>query len=538
VRPFVLGGLAVHVFGGWEEIGGNQILLEDREGALLLDFGRPFGRWGTYFTEFLSLRSGLGLRDLLYLGLLPPVPGLYRDDGEDTLFPSDLERDLLRDHLPSGEEVLALLLSHAHLDHTGAVAYLRRDLPVVATAATAAIAKAMQDIAQVGLDGEAVYLSPRSLNTDGILEGDRKRYLRRPYRVLGRLPGFPDLSPAKRKGFEGVPWADHHPPHLPLELGSFRVEAFPVDHSIPGAAAFAVETSEGLLVYTGDLRRHGRWWERTEAFLRALEGREVFLLIAEGTRLEEGGPVRTEDEVKEALHRELSGERWRGAPVAVDFAPRNLERLLACLEVAEEVERRLVVTVKDAYLLYGLAHAEPDPWKGVLERVLVLREAKGNTPGWEEHLWTQKDMPLQEAGMEAIARDPGAYLLAFGFYEVNRLLDLRLLEAALGGKARRGAYIFSNSYWADQEQVLDLRVLLAWLRRLDFHLLPESLADLPQDPAGVRNPFHTSGHAPEPDLLEVVRRLRPRHLLPVHTERPERWRELLLGEGTKVLLRE
>jgi ribonuclease J len=54
----------------------------------------------------------------------------------------------------------------------------------------------------------------------------------------------------------------------------------------------------------------------------------------------------------------------------------------------------------------------------------------------------------------------------------------------------------------------------------------------------VRNPFHTSGHAPEPDLLEVVRRLRPRHLLPVHTERPERWRELLLGEGTKVLLRE
>jgi len=35
-----------------------------------------------------------------------------------------------------------------------------------------------------------------------------------------------------------------------------------------------------------------------------------------------------------------------------------------------------------------------------------------------------------------------------------------------------------------------------------------------------------------------VRRLRPRYLLPVHTERPERWRELLSGEGTKVLLRE
>jgi ribonuclease J len=535
MKLFDLGRVRLHVFGGWEEIGGNQILLEDREGALLLDFGRPFARWGTYFTEFLSPRTArFGLRDLLFLGLLPPLPGLYREGPADTLFPSDLERGLLGGGLPSGEKVLALLLSHAHLDHTGAVGYLRGDLPVVATAATAAIVKAMQDTAQAGVDGEAAYLTPRRPNADkgGVLDGDRELYLRRPYRVLGPLGRFHERSPSK-KGLGGHPWEEAR---APLPLGPFRVEAFPVDHSIPGAAAFAVETSEGLLVYTGDLRRHGRWRERTEAFLRALEGREVFLLVAEGTRLEEGGPARTEDEVKEALHRELSGERWRGAPVAVDFAPRNLERLLACLEVAEGVGRRLVVTVKDAYLLYGLAHAEPDPWKGVLERVLVLREAKGNTPGWEEHLWTQKDMPLQEVSVEAIARDPGAYLLAFGFYEVNRLLDLRLLEAALGGKARRGAYIFSNSYWADQEQVLDLQVLLAWLRRLDFHLLPEGLADLPQDPAGVRNPFHTSGHAPREDLLEVVRRLRPRHLLPVHTERPHLWKHRLQGEGVKVLL--
>jgi ribonuclease J len=52
----------------------------------------------------------------------------------------------------------------------------------------------------------------------------------------------------------------------------------------------------------------------------------------------------------------------------------------------------------------------------------------------------------------------------------------------------------------------------------------------------VRNPFHTSGHAPKPDLLEVVRRLRPRHLLPVHTERPHLWKHRLQGEGVKVLL--
>jgi ribonuclease J len=230
--------------------------------------------------------------------------------------------------------------------------------------------------------------------------------------------------------------------------------------------AYALDTPAGLVVYTGDLRRHGRWGEKTEGFLRALEGREVFLLILEGTRLGQRGKALTEGEVAENLHCLLA--EHPGAPAAVDFAPRNLERLLSCLEVGKEVGRKLVVTPKDAYLL----------------------------------------------------------------------LDLRLLERALGRDPGEGVYVFSNSYWADQEQVLDLRVLLGWLERLRFRLYPEALRELPQDPSGVENPFHTSGHAPEGDLLEVVRRLRPRHLLPVHTERPERWRELLRGKGVEVLPRE
>ncbi len=208
MKPVKLGHLAVRVFGGWREIGGNQVLLETEEGSLLLDFGQAFGRWNRYFTEFLGPRFTLGLRDLLYLGLLPPVPRLYRDGEGDTLFPSDLERGLLRGGL-DGEKVQALLLTHAHLDHSGAVGYLRPDLPVVATAATAAIAKAMQDTGQAGVAGEAAYLSPRTPGKGGVLEGDRKVYHRRPFRLLqGGLPHFPHLSPAKTKALQGHPWEE------------------------------------------------------------------------------------------------------------------------------------------------------------------------------------------------------------------------------------------------------------------------------------------------------------------------------------------
>jgi len=46
----------------------------------------------------------------------------------------------------------------------------------------------------------------------------------------------------------------------------YNIKAWPVDHSIPGAMAYAVETSEGWIVYTGDLRLHGSKGNLTRAF--------------------------------------------------------------------------------------------------------------------------------------------------------------------------------------------------------------------------------------------------------------------------------
>ncbi|MFY0045934.1 hypothetical protein ABTP85_20035, partial [Acinetobacter baumannii] len=77
----------------------------------------------------------------------------------------------------------------------------------------------------------------------------------------------------------------------------------------------------------------------------------------------------------------------------------------------EDLRRNLVVTPKDAYLLWGLGEVDA-LWAGVLRRVLVLKEAKARRDGWEEVLWGEA--PLDTVSMEEIARDPGAYLLALG----------------------------------------------------------------------------------------------------------------------------
>ena len=63
--------VTITIYGAAGEIGGNKILLEDRDTRVLLDFGASFRARGLYYEEFLTPRP-LGLLDPLVMGLLPP----------------------------------------------------------------------------------------------------------------------------------------------------------------------------------------------------------------------------------------------------------------------------------------------------------------------------------------------------------------------------------------------------------------------------------------------------------------------------------
>src|SRR5512135_3490187 len=64
-------------YGGVGEIGGNKILLQTDDGSVLLDFGRRMNEYGKYFSDYLQARSRNALRDLLRLGILPRIDGIY-----------------------------------------------------------------------------------------------------------------------------------------------------------------------------------------------------------------------------------------------------------------------------------------------------------------------------------------------------------------------------------------------------------------------------------------------------------------------------
>jgi ribonuclease J len=175
---------------------------------------------------------------------------------------------------------------------------------------------------------------------EGVLKAERSQpYKQRPFVFLdGALSeqarAFWNDTPAKTKKLELASKV------FPADkVGNLSVRLFPVDHSIFGATAFAVETSAGWIGYTGDFRLHGSRGEETERFIEAMRKLQPLALICEGTRIDDFRRV-TEGEVLVNALEEV--QRTSGLVVA-DFGPRNVERLITFYQIAQETERKLVI---------------------------------------------------------------------------------------------------------------------------------------------------------------------------------------------------
>jgi ribonuclease J len=106
-------------YGGVNEIGGNKILLEDKDTRVFLDFGKGFSRRAKYFEEYINPRVANGIEDFLTMGLLPDIGGVYRDD-----LMTMAGRTILESNIDG------ILLSHAHSDHADYISFLHEEIPV------------------------------------------------------------------------------------------------------------------------------------------------------------------------------------------------------------------------------------------------------------------------------------------------------------------------------------------------------------------------------------------------------------------------
>lgn len=456
-------------YGGVDEIGGNQILLEDGDIKLWLDFGLSFSRLGMYYADFLQPRSAAGLSDYLELGLVPRLPGVYR---QDLLRPTDLGYEE-----PCFDGVL---LTHAHLDHAGCISFLDPEIPVYCSDLTRRLLDVYQTTTRGGFAVE--------------FAGGR-------FRPFGEHVNWRE-------------WEEFEREFTAPERAPFEVRTFEVDHSIPGACAFLIHTSEASIAYTGDLRLRGPRPESTLEFIRALEDEPVDVLITEGTRVEEredeklirllAGELKPKLE-SEAEVRDLAVEIVGSCldPLFVDFVPRDFDRLRTFVEVASNTGRRLVVPLKLGYYLKELGNLLGLRLEDVelyLEPKKLGAYDKREYHPWEQELFSEGNVRRSDW----IRSHLGELLVHLDYYRLKELVDLR---------PSGGVYIHSSSEPFSEEQALDFQRFKNWLKR--FEIKYEYL--------------HTSGHLSREEVFDLVRRSGAKIVFPVHTLGAEDFRRSIGG---------
>ena len=204
------------------------------------------------------------------------------------------------------EKVRALLLTHGHEDHIGAVAYFLAEfqVPVFATAFTLALVERR--------------LEEHDLEND------------------------PDLRPVKPKDI--------------IELGPFKVEFVHVTHSIVSAVALAITTPLGVVIHTGDFKVDPTPTDNALFDLHTLAEygkRGVLLLLSDSTNADRAGYTDSERAVRPRLEDILNRAERR---VIVACFSSSIHRLQQVIDLSLEFGRKVAIVGRSMNSVTEIAH--------------------------------------------------------------------------------------------------------------------------------------------------------------------------------------
>jgi ribonuclease J len=193
------------------------------------------------------------------------------------------------------KQVRAVVLTHAHEDHVGALPFLMREITV-------------NEIWGTRL---TLGLVKSKLDEHGLLRAA-------------------ELQEADPDG-------------APVQLGPFRLEFIRMAHSIPDCVGIAIGTSAGLVFHTGDWKLDHTPVDglRTDVGrLAELGNRGVDLLCGDSTNAERSGFTRSERVVGEAFRQIIP---TRSGRILVSSFASNIHRMQQAIEVGVDSGRKIVV---------------------------------------------------------------------------------------------------------------------------------------------------------------------------------------------------
>ncbi len=270
-------------------------------------------------------------------------------------------------------------------------------------------------------------------------------------------------------------------PEDKLELGSFKIEFFRTNHSIPDSVGIAVKTPVGTIVHTGDFKFDQTPVSRqiTDYYrLARLGERGVLAVLSDSTNAERPGYTYSEKVVGDALMDIFRTARQR--IIIATFAS-NVDRIQQVIDAAAHYKRKVAVVGRSMVNVVSIAqelgylHAEAG--------TIIEVDAINKLPPHKVVILTTGSQGEPMAALTRIAKD-----------------EHKKVELVSGDTV-----IISASPIPGNEKLVS--------RTID-NLFARGANVIYERVSGI----HVSGHASQEELKLMLNLLKPKYLIPIHGE--------------------
>ncbi len=307
----------------------------------------------------------------------------------------------------------------------------------------------------------------------------------------------------------------------PFTIGDFKITPYLVDHSAADAYAFLIEAEGKQLFYSGDLRSHGRKGILFENLVKR-PILDIDLLFLEGTMMHRNNDLfPDETAVEDTIFQTVREQKNISFLLS---SSQNIDRIVSAYRACKRAGKLLVIDIYTAW---------------VLEQ---FRQITQNTPAMD---WNEIRVFASHSQDERLKANPDY----FGDFR-KRLYLHRVKREELHATPESFLYFgkMSSFHLIDEfkNAAAPVNVIYSqWLGYLDGkhadYYGSDQIAAYRSDPAVNFVYAHTSGHAPVEDLKKLAAALKPRMLVPIHTEHAERFQDhfdnvTLIKDGEPFIL--